>query len=203
MLKEFQRVPLELLFVEMSKDPLTEEGLNKLLAWLDPDKDQAAEKYNKIQLRLIRIFSANGCGDPEKLTIDTMDLVLSKIDWLIENYVGDPAHYFCAVARNKIKEDYRYRMETKAVPSVRLPNEEDEEEERLHQCLDQCLKTLGQQVQQVLIDYYQERGNEKIVNRRKLADKLGITLGALRLRVFHRRAQLKACMEICLQESGA
>ena len=132
-----------------------------------------------------------------------MDLVLSKIDWLIGNYVGDPAHYFCAVARNKVKEDYRNRVETRAFRAVSPPNEEDEEDERLHQCLDQCLKKLGQQVQQVLIDYYQEQGNEKIVNRRKLADKLGITLGALRLRVFHRRAQLKTCMEICLQESGA
>lgn len=188
---------------EMRDDP-TEEGFNKLLAWLDPDKDQAAEKYNKIQGRLIRIFSVNGCSDPEMLTINTIDLVLSKIDWLIENYVGDPAHYFGAVARNKVKEDYRYRKETRAVVPVNINNEEeDEEEEKLYQCLDKCLKKLGLQVERVLVDYYQEQGNEKIMNRKKLADELGITLRALRLRVFHRRAQLKTCMEICLQELAA
>lgn len=186
----------------MRDDP-TEEGFNKLLAWLDPDKDQAAEKYNKIQGRLIRIFSVNGCSDPEMLTINTIDLVLSKIDWLIENYVGDPAHYFGAVARNKVKEDYRYRKETRAVVPVNINEEEDEEEEKLYQCLDKCLKKLGLQVERVLVDYYQEQGNEKIMNRKKLADELGITLRALRLRVFHRRAQLKTCMEICLQEPAA
>jgi hypothetical protein len=187
----------------MVKRSITEEAFRKLLAWLDPDEEQAARKYNNIQQRLIKIFSANGCGDPEQLSIDTIDLVLSRIDWLIENYVGDPIYYFCGVARNKVKEEYRLRKETRTgrlVPPD--PDEKDEEEERLHDCLERCLKKLGQQ-QQMLVDYYQERGNEKIVNRRKLADELGITLRALRLRVFHRRAELKTCIEICLQEMAA
>jgi DNA-directed RNA polymerase specialized sigma24 family protein len=187
----------------MSKDPPTEEAFRKLLAWLDPDEEQAAQKYNNIQLRLIRIFSANGCSDPEALTIDTFDLVLSRIDWLIENYVGDPLHYFCGIARNKVKEDYRHRKEPKAVPPISPDNQEEDEEKRLYECLDQCLKTMGQLSEQLLIDYYQEQGNEKIINRRRLADHLGITLRALRLRVFHRRADLKTCIEICLQESAA
>ena len=83
-------------------DDLTEESFNKLLAWLDPDRDQAAEKFIKIQLRLIRIFSANGCSDPERLATETFSRIQARIDWLIENYVGDPLHYFCAVARNQV-----------------------------------------------------------------------------------------------------
>ena len=184
-------------------DDLTEEDFNKLLAWLDPDRDQAAEKYNKIQLRLIRIFSANGCSDPEGLATEAFRRIQAKIDWLIETYVGDPLHYFCAVARNLIKEDYRDRTAMRAVPPVNPVYEEDEESNWLHDCLDQCLETLSQHSQQLLIDYYQEHGNEKIINRRRLADQLGITLRALRLRVFHRRAELKTCIEICLQNRAA
>ena len=184
----------------MRKDSLTEEALNKLLAWLDPDRDQAAETYNRIQLRLIRIFSANGCGDPEKLANETFDRILTKMDWLRENYVGDPLLYFCAVARNLVKEDYRDRTATRVVPPVN-PITEDKEAERLYECLDQCMETLNPNAQRLLISYYEEQGNEKIANRRKLADELGITLRALRLRVFHMRAQMKICMEICLQDS--
>ena len=186
----------------MSKDPLTEEAFNKLLAWLNPDRAEAAETYNKIQVRLIKIFSANGCGDPEKLTNKAFDRILSKIDWLIENYVGDPLHYFCAVARNIVKEDYRERIATKSIPPV-TPAEEDQESERLYECLDQCMEKLSQPGQRLLLSYYHERGNEKIMNRRKLAAELGITLAALRLRVFHLRGQLKICIEICLQNSAA
>src|SRR5918994_4194229 len=99
----------------MSKDPLNEEAFNKLLAWLNPDRAESAETYNRIQIRLIKIFSANGCGDPEKLADETFDRILSKIDWLNENYVGNPMHYLCAVARNIIKDDYRERTATRTL----------------------------------------------------------------------------------------
>ena len=186
--------------LEMTKDQLTEEAFNKLLAWLSPEREVAAETYNKIQIRLIKIFSANGCGDPENLTNETFDRILSKIDWLTENYVGDPLHYFCAVARNIIKEDYRERVVPKAVQQVD-PVGEDKEPEPLYQCLDECMEKFSRHGQRLLISYYEEQGNKKIVNRRKLARELGITLTALRLRVFHMRTQLKICMEICLRNS--
>lgn len=188
---------------EMSDD-LTEESFNKLLAWLDPDRDQAAEKFIKIQLRLIRIFSANGCSDPERLATETFSRIQARIDWLIDNYVGDPLHYFCAVARNQVKEDYRERTAIRAVPLENpvVNPDEDEESNRRYQCLDQCMETFNQHSQRLLIEYYQEQGNQKIVNRRKLAEEAGITLRALRLRVFHLRSRLKICMEMCLQDSG-
>ena len=189
----------------MSKHPPTEEAFNKLLAWLNPDREEAAEIYNRIQARLIKIFSAHGCADPENLTNETFDIVLSKIDWLIENYVGEPILYFCAVARNLVKEDYRNRTAARAIPAnppVR-PDDEDEESELLYQCLDQCMEEFSKQGQRLLVSYYEEKGNEKIINRRKLAGELGITLTALRLRVFHMRGQLKLCMEICLKNSAA
>jgi hypothetical protein len=62
---------------------------------------------------------------------------------------------------------------------------------------------LSQYARQLLLAYYDKQGKEKIVNRKKLADEQGITLRALRLRVFHLRAQVKACMEICLQKAAS
>ena len=189
----------------MSKHPPTEEAFNKLLAWLNPDREEAAEIYNKIQARLIRIFSVHGCVDPESLTNETFDVVLLKIDWLLENYVGEPILYFCAVARNLLKEDYRKRTAARAMPAapVGQAEEDDQESELLYQCLDQCMEKFSKEGQRLLVSYYEEKGNEKIINRRKLAGDLGITLTALRLRVFHMRGQLKLCIEICLKNNAA
>jgi DNA-directed RNA polymerase specialized sigma24 family protein len=199
---DFSTGTVKPLFLEMTKDQLNEEAFNKLLDWLSPEREVAAETYNRIQIRLIRIFSANGCGDPETLTNETFDRILSKIDWLTENYVGDPLRYFCTVARNIIKEDYRERVATRAVPPVN-PVDEDKESELQYQCLDECMEKLSRHGQRLLISYYEEQGNKKIVNRRKLAGELGITLTALRLRVFHMRTQLKICIEICLHNRVA
>ena len=186
----------------MSKDSLTEEALNKLLHWLNPDRDLAGQLYNNAQLKLTRIFNAHGCGDPESLADDTFDRILSKIDWLTENYVGNPMHYICAVARNVIKEDYRVRTAARTLPQPE-PIIPDQESERLHDCLDQCLAELSQYARRLLLAYYDKKGKEKIINRKKLAEEQGITLRALRLRVFHLRSQVRTCMEICIQKTAS
>lgn len=185
----------------MSKDSLTEEALNKLLHWLNPDRDLAGQLYNKVQLRLTRIFNAHGCADPEKLADETFDRILSKIDWLNENYVGNPMHYLSAVSRNIIKEDYRERTAARALPPPDAVNS-GRESERRHECLDQCMAELSQDGRKLLIKYYEGEGREKIANRKKLAGELGVTLRALRLRVFHLKAPLKICVEICLRKSA-
>ena len=185
----------------MSKNSLTEEALNKLLHWLNPDRDLAGHTYNKVQHKLTRIFNAHGCGDPEKLADETFDRILVKIDWLTENYVGNPMHYLCAVARNVIKEDYRERTAARALPQPD-PVISDEESERRYECLDKCMAELSQDGRGLVIAYYEGQGSEKIANRKKLAGELGVTLRALRLRVFHTKAQLKICLDICLKNSA-
>ena len=172
-----------------------------LLGWLSSDRDLAAEKYEKIRTRLIKIFACHGSSEPEGLADETIDRVVSKIEWLIENYVGDPTLYFCGVARNVIKEDLRDRVK----PELPPPDDgsQEDEETRDYDCLDQCMQKQSRHNQHLVVSYYEEEGHAKIIHRSKLAEELGITLRALRLRVFHIRSQLRACMEICLNEGLA
>ena len=186
----------------MTKKPPNQEAFDKLLAWLDPDREKAGEKYAKIQLRLIKLFGCNGCSEPEQLADQTFDVVSQKIDWLMTNYVGDPMLYFCGVARNVLKEDRRKRVGGNALPPP-VENVEDNEGEKAFECLDHCMEELPHQNRRLVLSYYEEEGHAKIVQRRKLAEELGITLQALRLRVFHARLQLRACMETCLRQSPA
>jgi DNA-directed RNA polymerase specialized sigma24 family protein len=182
----------------MTRKPPTQEAFEKFLAWLGPDREQAGETYQKIQFRLTKIFSCHGCTEPETLADETIDRVIGKTDWLMENYVGDPIRYFCGVARNVLKEDIRYRV----IPKLPLKEETEDDEggKERYDCLDKCLAELPQPGRSLVLAYYAEEGNAKIVIRKKLAAEAGITMRALRLRVFHIRLQLSKCMKTCLSQ---
>ena len=184
----------------MIRKPPTQEAFDRLLEWLDPDREQAGKKYQKIQERLILIFSNHGCADPEKLADETIDRVTEKIDKLLENYEGEPTRYFCGVARNILKEDLKRRNTHE--PLAEHQQIETNDDQTKYDCLDKCMAELPPQSQSVILAYYEEQGLAKIRRRKKLAEELGITVTALRLRVFHMRTQLSRCVEECLQQAS-
>ena len=187
--------------LSMTRKPPTQEAFDKLLEWLDPDRDQAGKKYRKIHARLIGIFSNHGCSDPEKLADETIDRVIVKIDWLLENYKGEPTRYFCGVARNILKEDLKHRNNQQPLDG-HDQLDCDAVDLTKYNCLDKCMSELPSQSQSVILAYYEEQGLAKIRRRKKLAEELGITVTALRLRVFHMRLQLSRCMEECLERAS-
>ena len=186
----------------MNKQSPTQEAFNKMLAWLSAERDEAALKYEKVRQRLIKIFGCHGCSEPETLADETIDRVIAKVDWLAENYVGDPILFFCGVARNVLKEDVRERNKSTALTPT-LFEADVQEEEQEYDCLDQCMEKLTERSRELVLSYYEQEGHAKIVNRSKIAGELGITLRALRLRVYHIRLQLRECMEVCLTQSPA
>src|SRR5215213_1994040 len=118
----------------MNKAP-TQDGFDKLMEWPDPERQKAGEKYEKIRHRLIKVFDCRGCGDSEDLADETINVVMSRIDWLIENYRGDPALYFYGVA----KKVHLERLKKK--PPPRLPPPRDTSEIELEcSCLERCLE---------------------------------------------------------------
>jgi len=179
----------------MSKAGPSQETFEKLLNWLDTDRDRAGEKYEKIRLRLIRIFTCRGCGDPEDLADDTINVVASRIDWLIENYKGDPALYFYGVA----KKIYQEQFKKKPPPPLPPPPDVTQIENECG-CLEECLKEqLTGPDRQLVLRYHEKEKQEKIHLRKQIAAELGITLNALRIRVHHIHSRLRPCIEQCLQ----
>ena len=176
----------------MTRGVLTQDDFDKLLRWLDPDRDKAGEKYAKIQLRLIRIFSSRGCLEPEELADKTINVVASKIDWLLENYIGDPALYFYAVAKKIYLESLKPRP---TAPPPPPPDPDKAETERVCIFLDDCLRDLPSAENILVHRYHDGEKQQKIKNRRKLAEDLKISRNALRIRVHHIHARLRECVE--------
>ncbi|HEX5705179.1 MAG TPA: hypothetical protein VFX97_18410 [Pyrinomonadaceae bacterium] len=184
----------------MKKDwVLTRESFEALLAWLDPDREGAALKYETVRLRLIKIFACRGCSEAEDLADETINRVTSKLPEIQASYTGEPARYFYGVA-NKIHLEY---MRRKPVPPLPVATTDHEQAELEYACLDRCVAKLPPEHRGLVLSYYQEEKHAKIEHRKLLAARLGIAANALRIRAHRIRAALQQCVKECVQESAA
>ena len=180
------------------KSSVTQAAFDSLLAWLDPDRDLAARKYEQIRRRLIKLFTCRGRPDAEDLADETIDRVTVKAPELSKAYVGDPCLYFYGVAHNVFLESLRRRPPRDLAPQTPAPGGEDEEAEREYECLESCIEKLPPEGRELVLEYYRSERREKIDRRKELAARLGIAPNALRIRVHRLRAALQECVRECL-----
>ena len=176
---------------------LTPELFEDLLNWLNPDREQAAQEYEDIRRRLIKMFICRGCYESEDLADKTIDRVASKLEDIKDDYVGARAPYFYVVGNNIRLESAR-RRPLSAPPPGPLP-EDVEERELRYECLDECMKDLTDENRELVSQYYQQEKRGKIDHRRQLASRFEITLNALRIRAFRIRTALQECVTTCMQ----
>ncbi|HSO75349.1 MAG TPA: hypothetical protein VLU47_10975, partial [Blastocatellia bacterium] len=117
---------------------LSQEAFDSCLAWLDPDRERAGEKYEEIRSKLIKIFAHRGCPIAEELTDEAINRVSRRVPDIAGTYVGDPALYFYGVAHKVYLEHVKKRPEPKPLP----PPEPTEEVERNYECLERCMEEL-------------------------------------------------------------
>jgi RNA polymerase sigma factor (sigma-70 family) len=179
-----------------------------LLAWLDPDRTKAGARYEELRQSLIKIFVWRGFTDPEGLADETINRVTAKVEGLSGSYVGDPALYFYSVAKRLMLETQRRVKaqlsleELRDVPDPNIPEDTDVDSELRSGCLKQCLQQLSPENREILISYYLKEKHAKIDHRRRLAERLGIEINALRVRMYRLRSGLEVCIKRCLAESG-
>jgi RNA polymerase sigma factor (sigma-70 family) len=197
---------------------LTPEAFYKLLTWLDADREHAGEKYEKIRQRLIIFFQRRRVAPAEdQLADETITRVARKIDKGEDILVSNPSVYFLGVADNVIKEYWRKGDQQTtslddlppAVQPSRDPRESEhehellEQEERRNECMEQCLERLSSGTRDLIVGYGEVERDERKEARKKLAEELGISAGALRSRVTRIRAHLRVCVNRCLKRLSA
>jgi DNA-directed RNA polymerase specialized sigma24 family protein len=184
---------------------LNPQSFEKMLDWLDKDREIAGQKYEAIRLRLIKVLHYRGCFDGESLADEAIDRVTQKIDLLAETYEGDPAYYFLNVA-NKIYLEHRRKPVSVELPTnlAELPETAYAGEENFqpeYECLKKCLANLSDSKRGFILDYYQENKKEKIAGLQQIADREGIELTSLHMRAFRLRESLQKCVLKCLAET--
>jgi DNA-directed RNA polymerase specialized sigma24 family protein len=175
----------------MSKEHVIDPtAFDLLLFWLNPDRELAARKYELVRRRLIEIFASRGFPDAERLTDDTIDRVISKVPRVSQGWVGDPLHYFLAVAKKIILEN---RRPTPVPLPDPLPSDTDQLE-REDNCLEHCLELVSKDERMLILEYVD--GKKK--QRQEQAQKLGISPNALRIRVYQIKKTITPCLKDCL-----
>jgi DNA-directed RNA polymerase specialized sigma24 family protein len=174
---------------------LKQEEFDRLLMWLDPDPDRAGLNYEEIRRRLIAILMSRGCRFPEELADETIDRVARRVVDVQETYVGDKALYFLGVMNN-VHHEYLKRP---ALPRLPGADDDNEDRERSHLCLDKCLGCLAPHSRKLIEAYYAADKQAKIDLRKLIAAEFGIGINTLRLRALRIRGKLQACIEQCLE----
>lgn len=173
-------------------------NFNRLLGWLDPDRDRAAERYESIRRRLIAFFHAQGCASAtEELADRTLDVVARKVAAGAEIHVK-PEHYCYGVAR-------KIRLEHAHLPTA-VPLQFDlavesadavEEDLSLLGCLVACLQRLSPQERELIRRFYDGQGRARILGRKQMAEEAGISRNALRIRAYGLRRRLERDLLVC------
>ena len=189
----------------MARDSaLPTESFEEILAWLNPDREVAGVMYVQLRHDLAKLFVWGKCGDPEGMTDEVFDRVAKKVYDVRPTYVGDPRLYFLGVANNLIKENFKKLKAHVSLEDVdlsqQLITESDEaEKENIDECLQSCLQKLNTETRAMVLAYYAKEKQAKIDHRSELAERLGISVETLRVRVYRIRLSLEKCIERCLE----
>jgi DNA-directed RNA polymerase specialized sigma24 family protein len=183
---------------------LTQETFDDLLAWLDSNREVAGQMYEEIRTSLIRIFAWRKCADAESLADETINIVAHKVAHLRETFEGLPRVYFYGVARMLIKECNRTNTLTIALDEAQgydswVAGESKEDLEQEDFCLRKCLEQLDPSDRKLVIEYHEKEGQPKITLRKEMAQRLGIDLNALRVRMYRIRNILGKCIDRCMK----
>lgn len=176
---------------------LTQQTLEQLLTFLSPDRDKAGRKYEEVRLRLVKIFACRGCKTPEDLADETINRVAKKVGEIGQSYVGDPALYFCGVARKVFLESVKKRPASRPLPKM----EPSEDKELEFECLDQCMQKLTPRNRNLILEYYRGEKSDKISQRKELARQWGVGQNALRIRAHRIRNNLHECVLECFKRN--
>ena len=177
---------------------LAQEDFERLLAWLHEDREQAGVAYEQIRRRLITIFAARSCATPEDLADETLDRVARRVSDIAQSYSGEKSLYFFGVANNVHHEYLKRPSQPEPQPEITT---EAGDQERTHDCLEECLEKLAEDSRKILLRYYSQEKQAKIHLHKEMAEELGITINTLRLRVLRMKEKLQPCIEKCLERS--
>ena len=198
------KVPVSLPTMRLEK-VLTQEEFDGLLSLFSDDREAAGLIYEELRTSLVRYFETRDCRDADMLADETLSRVAGKAHTFDPTRHTRPSSFVFGFA-SKILLEYsrdpqkmRVTYDRWAQAAFIETGEADEDEEDLA-CLQRCLAELSVEDRELLIVYYSKEKQAKIASRKELADRLGIKMETLHMRVHRLRQGLKKCMTACRKE---
>jgi DNA-directed RNA polymerase specialized sigma24 family protein len=198
---------------KLNRDWAPDESVfHKFLQWLDEGRDSKGERYLEMRRRLVGYFDRKQCSPADDLADETLNRVARRLEEEGSITEAAPAQYCYIVARFVFLEHVRrtqHHVATVEVDFDRLafkseaarPVTEPEMAQTLLEYLERCLEKLFPADRNLILEYYRGEQGEKIENRRKLAERLALTMNALSIRACRIRERLETCVMKSFQES--
>lgn len=180
-------------------DTASEEGLARLLAALDADRERAGERYLVLRRKLVAFFDWRGAPAPDESADRTLDIAGQRIAG--GEKVRSVSNYCVGIARLVLLEALRNReRERSAIQAlaVRLDTSA-QDDDALRDVFEHCLEALPADGRDLILTYYTGEGRARADARRRLAARLGISVSALRLRAYRVRVALEAAVSVALE----
>ena len=172
---------------------LTQEAFDSLLDALGEDRERAGERYVEIRSNLVRFFEWRGCPFPEDHADEAMNRVARRLAEGEE--IRDPSGYCIGVARRLLLEINKKRAREQQalgeMASAPLGGPDAMESEWRIECLRACLQNLPADSRELIIEYYQGEKGARIERRKRLGERFGIPVNALRMRALRIRETLQ------------
>ena len=183
------------------------DHFDNLLRRLDPDRRLAGEKYEDLRRRLIKFFQWNSCFPAEDLVDETLDRVTEKLaDAPVLDVVGFAWGVAKHVRQEASKQSERIVQMSDLPGGTELPSkdrgpervlQEEMEDEQRAECLRRCLQRFSHSDREVFLKYHNVQG-EHTEYRQRLAANLGLSIGALRVKINRLREKLEDCLHQCV-----
>lgn len=171
-----------------------EKLFGEFLRRVEPRCPTSEERYKQLRLKLVKFFSWKGCEDAEGLSDETISRFVKNLgEREIATAITYSVVYAIAVnlyreySRTKKKENRVYIESDEPAPS--RPEDID--------CRAECLQRLPREHLMLLEDYYSGQSRENV------AQALGISINALRLKVHRLKAQLQSCYQDCVRKKSS
>jgi DNA-directed RNA polymerase specialized sigma24 family protein len=189
-------------------EPLRREQFDALLQRLAPERELAGMRYEQLRSRLVSLFEHRGCEHAEELADETLDRAARRLQQMGDEFVGnDPARFVYGVAWNVARESFRRRallpLPEQWEARRAEPPAAEEDAEREQACLDRCLELFSAAERSLVLAYFEGEKSARIERRSALAQELGITLNALRLKIHRLTGRLRDCVVQCVARGRA
>lgn len=189
----------------------TPEAFDKMLKWLDHDREKAGDEYEKIRQKLIKLFKWRNCRPEEDYADITINRVMRRISEDIDAPKDKPYLYFHGTALNVLREFWRGELKhkTEDLENVIIATESPEqkleaefEETRKtagFNCMRDCLRELPDETRNFIVKYH--HGESKKDVRKTMAEELNVPLNVLRIRACRVRENLQKCVDGCAKKN--
>jgi DNA-directed RNA polymerase specialized sigma24 family protein len=182
----------------MKRWTLSQNAFDEFLAVLHPDREAAGLAYESLRTRIVKFFEWRSCSDPDALADEAFDRVIKKV--ASGEQIREIPRYLYGVAKLVFLESTKTKHREEAIiidfPSAAVESEDDNE---YLDCLEECLAKISIDSKSLILRYYSFDRQAKIDDRRRMAEALGMTLNALRIKALRVRAKVEECVKRCVQ----